>query len=96
MNQYFGLDTLMASNGITSSDAFMAYYLQVLSRREDQNLNEIGFEEWDTPQIDFDYKMLEVEDQIKVMATSVDLNSDPIPLVRRLAGNLARTTTARN
>ena len=80
MNQYFGLDTLMASNGITSSDAFMAYYLQVLSRREDQNLNEIGFEEWDTPQIDFEYKMLEVEDQIKVMATYVDLNSDPIPL----------------
>ena len=80
MNQYYGLDTLMASNGINSSDAFMAYYLQVLSRRESQNLNEIGFEEWDTPQIDFDYKMLEVEDQIKVMATYVDLNSEPIPL----------------
>ena len=94
MNQYFGLDTLMASNGITSSDAFMAYYLQVLSRREDQNLNEIGFEEWDTPQIDFDYKMLEVEDQIKVMATYVDLNSDPIPLGTKgfntLSGSIPR------
>jgi hypothetical protein len=80
MNQYFGLDTLMASNGITSSAAFMAYYIQVLSRRESQNLNEIGFEEWDTPQIDFEYKMLEAEDQIKVMATYVDLNSEPIPI----------------
>lgn len=94
MNQYFGLDTLMASNGITSSDAFSAYYLQVLSRREDQNLNEIGFEEWDVPQIDFDYKMLEVEDQIKVMATYVDLNSDPIPLGTKgfntLSGSIPR------
>ena len=94
MNQYFGLDTLMASNGITSSDAFMAYYLQVLSRREDQNLNDIGFEEWDVPQIDFDYKMLEVEDQIKVMATYVDLNSDPIPLGTKgfntLSGSIPR------
>lgn len=84
----------MASNGITSSDAFMAYYLQVLSRREDQNLNEIGFEEWDVPQIDFDYKMLEVEDQIKVMATYVDLNSDPIPLGTKgfntLSGSIPR------
>lgn len=84
----------MTSNGITSSDAFMAYYLQVLSRRESQNLNEIGFEEWDTPQVDFDYKMLEVEDQIKVMATYVDLNSDPIPLGTKgfntLSGSIPR------
>ena len=34
MNQYLGLDTLMASNGITSADAFMAYYKQALSLRE--------------------------------------------------------------
>lgn len=94
MNQYYGLDTLMASNGINSSEAFMAYYLQVLSRRESQNLNEIGFEEWDAPQIDFDYKMLEVEDQIKVMATYVDLNSEPIPLGTKgfntLSGSIPR------
>lgn len=80
MNQYFGLDTLMASNGITNADAFMAYYNQVLSRRENQNLNIIGFEEWGIPQIDFTYKMLEAEQKISVMATYVDLNSDPIPL----------------
>lgn len=80
MNQYLGLDTLMASNGITNADAFMAYYKQVLSRRENQNLNVIGFEEWGIPQIDFTYKMLEAEQKISVMATYVDLNSDPIPL----------------
>ena len=80
MNQYLGLDTLMASNGITNADAFMAYYKQVLSSRENQNLNIIGFEEWGIPQIDFTYKMLEAEQKISVMATYVDLNSDPIPL----------------
>ena len=80
MNQYLGLDTLMASNGITNADAFMAYYKQVLSLRENQNLNIIGFEEWGIPQIDFTYKMLEAEQKISVMATYVDLNSDPIPI----------------
>ena len=80
MNQYLGLDTLMASNGITNADAFMAYYKQVLSFRENQNLNIIGFEEWGIPQVDFTYKMLEAEQKISVMATYVDLNSDPIPL----------------
>ena len=80
MNQYFGLDTLMASNGITNAETFMAYYLQVLSRRESQDLNVEGFEEWGIPQIEFTYKMLEAEQQVKVMATYVDLNSDPIPL----------------
>ena len=53
MNKYFGLDTLMASNGITSADAFTAYYIQVLSRRESQNLNVEGFDQWGIPQIDF-------------------------------------------
>ena len=107
MNQYLGLDTLMASNGITSADAFMAYYRQVLSFRENQNLNIIGFEEWGIPQIEFTYKMLEAEQKISVMATYVDLNpirflsvpraSTPsrVPSrARRPAGSSARTTTA--
>lgn len=80
MNQYYGLDTLMASNGITSSKQFEAYYKQVLSRRENEDLNIIGFETWDTPQIDFTYQMLEAEQKVKVMATYVDLNSEPIPI----------------
>lgn len=80
MNAYYGLDTLMASNGITSSQAFMAYYVQVLSRLENQDLDIRGFEEWDVPQIEFTYKMLEAKQQVSVMATYVDLNSDPIPI----------------
>lgn len=94
MNQYFGLDTLMASNGITSAEAFMAYYQQVLSRRENQNLNVIGFEEWGIPQVDFTYRMLEAEQKISVMATYVDLNSDPMPIgtkgFKTLEGSIPR------
>lgn len=80
MNKYFGLNTLMASNGINSSEAFDAYYKAILSRRENQDLNIVGFEKWDTPQIDFTYQMLEAEERIKVMATVLDLNSEPIPI----------------
>lgn len=94
MNQYLGLDTLMASNGINSAEAFTAYYVQVLSRRESQNLNVIGFEEWGIPRIEFTYKMLEAEQKISVMATYVDLNSDPIPIgtkgFRTLEGQIPR------
>lgn len=70
----------MASNGITSADAFTAYYIQILSRRESQDLDVEGFEEWGIPQIDFTYKELEAEAHVTRMATYVDLNSDPIPL----------------
>ena len=94
MNKYFGLDTLMASNGITSADAFTAYYMQVLSRRESQNLNVEGFEQWGIPQIDFTYKELEAEQHVSRMATYVDLNSDPIPLGTKgfntLSGSIPR------
>lgn len=80
MNKYFGLDTLMEYKGITSNEAFQVYYNSVLSRNESQALNLTGFETWDAPQIDFTYEQLEEEDQIKAMATYVDLNSEPIPL----------------
>lgn len=94
MNKYFGLNTLMASNGITSSQAFDAYYKAILSRRENQDLNIVGFERWDTPQIDFTYNQLEAEEKIKVMATVLDLNSEPIPLGTKgfniLSGSIPR------
>lgn len=80
MNKYFGLDTLMQYKGITSNEAFQAYYNAVLAANENQALNLDGFEEWDVPQVDFTYEQLEIEDQIKVMATYVDLNSEPLPL----------------
>lgn len=84
----------MASNGITSSKDFDAYYAAILSRRESQNLNIVGFEQWDTPQIDFTYDLLEAEQKISVMATVLDLNSEPIPLgskgFRTLNGSIPR------
>lgn len=80
MDRYFGLDTLMQYKGITSNEAFQAYYNNILAKNESQALNLDGFDEWDVPQIDFTYEQLEVEDQIKVMATYVDLNSEPIPI----------------
>lgn len=80
MDKYYGLDTLMEFKGITSNEAFQVYYNQVLAKNESESLNLSGFNVWDVPQIDFTYEQLEVEDQIKVMATYVDLNSEPIPL----------------
>ena len=80
MDKYFGLDTLMDFKGLTSNQAFEAYYHNVLSRRESEALNLNGFEQWDIPQIDFTYEQLEIENQIAAMATYVDLNSEPIPL----------------
>lgn len=80
MDKYFGLDTLMQYKGITSNEAFQAYYNSVLSNRESQALNLDGFDQWDVPQIDFTYEQLELENQIQVMATYVDLNSEPIPI----------------
>ena len=80
MEIYNGLDTLMSVKGLTSNEAFQAYYDQVLSSRENEALNISGFETWDVPQIDFTYEQLELENQISVMATYVDLNSEPIPL----------------
>lgn len=80
MDKYFGLDTLMDFKGLTSNAAFEAYYHDVLSRRESEALNLVGFEQWDVPQIDFTYEQLEIENQVAAMATYVDLNSEPVPL----------------
>lgn len=94
MDKYFGLDTLMDFKGLTSNQAFEAYYHNVLSRRESEALNLNGFEQWDVPQIDFTYEQLEMENQIAAMATYVDVNSEPIPLgtkgVNVLRGSIPR------
>lgn len=94
MDKYFGLDTLMEFKGLTSNAAFEAYYHNVLSRRESEGLNLVGFEQWDVPQIDFTYEQLELENQVAAMATYVDLNSEPIALgtkgVSILRGSIPR------
>lgn len=78
MKQFSGLDTLMASNAITSTASFEAYYKDVLSRMESQGENFEGFE-WGRTQLDFTYEMLQAERQIEVMASYVDLNSPALP-----------------
>ena len=78
MYRFQGLDSLMSAKKITDSAAFEAYLKEVFSKRESQNENFTGFE-WDTPQLDFTYEMLEAEKQIDVMASYVDLNSPALP-----------------
>lgn len=94
MKRFSGLDTLMASNSITSNTSFDAYYKQVLSAVENQDENFEGFE-WAPQQIDFTYEMLEAEAQIEVMASYVDLNSPALPAgnsttLTKLSGTIPR------
>ena len=78
MDRFMGLDTLMAANGLTSAKAFDVYYDTILKGRENMDLNIEGFE-WDDPQIDFTYEMLETGDDVYAMAHYVDLNSPALP-----------------
>ena len=78
MDRFMGLDTLMAANGLTSAKAFDVYYNTILEGRENMDLNIEGFE-WDDPQIDFTYEMLETGDDVYAMAHYVDLNSPALP-----------------
>ena len=94
MNQIFGLDTLMAIKGLTSNEAFQVYYNDILASREGEGLNLSGFERWDIPQVDFTYEQLEIENNIKVMATYVDLNSEAIPIGNKV-GSILRGSIPR-
>lgn len=79
MYRFNGLESLMASKGINSSKIFTAYLKEVFSKRESHDENLEGFV-WDTPQLDFTYEMLEMEKNVEVMASYVDLNSPAVPL----------------
>lgn len=79
MYRFYGLESLMASKGINSSKIFTAYLAEVFSKRESQDANLEGFV-WDNPQLDFTYEMLEMEKNVEVMASYVDLNSPAVPL----------------
>lgn len=78
MYRFQGLDSLMTSKGITDSGTFDAYLKEVLSKRESQGANLTGFV-YDTPQIDFNYKVLQTEAKVDVMASYMDLNSPAVP-----------------
>lgn len=87
MDYYKGLDTLMGYKGLTSSESFTAWYQSVIAPYESQELDLTGFD-WDLPQVDFDYQQLEIEGQLKVMATYLDAYSEPIPLGTKGIGAL--------
>ena len=87
MDYYKGLDTLMSYKGLTSSESFSAWYQSVIAPYETQELDLSGFE-WDLPQVDFKYEQLEVESQLKVMATYLDAYSEPLPLGTKGIGAL--------
>lgn len=94
MDRFMGLDTLMKSNGLVNSNAFEIYYNEILAGRENQNLDIDGFE-WDEPQLDFTYEMLEAGNDVEVMATYVDLNSPALPAGKKaefakLTGSIPR------
>lgn len=78
MYRFQGLDSLMTAKGITDSGTFDAYLKEVLSKRESQGANLEGFV-FDTPQLDFSFKVLQAEAKIDVMASYVDLNSPALP-----------------
>lgn len=74
-----GFYNLMAEAGITSSESFSAYVSQVLGFGESQALNLDGFPFEPTNQLGFDYKQMQLENRIKVMATYTDKDSEAIP-----------------
>lgn len=78
MYRFNGLESLMSAKGIVDSGTFDAYLSEVLAKRESQGANLTGFV-FDAPQIGFDFKMLQLEAKIDVMASYVDLNSPALP-----------------
>lgn len=74
-----GFYNLMAEAGIASSESFSAYIKQVLGFGESQALNLDGFPFEPTNQLGFDYKQMQIENRIKVMATYTDKDSEAIP-----------------
>ena len=76
MNQFLGMDNLMDFFKITSNPVFAQFYNDVLQRNEDFNLDMHGAE-WAPIQNVFTYEVWEQYNDIEVMATFLDLDSDP-------------------
>lgn len=75
--RFLGLDNIMSSLGLNTSDDFQMWYEDGLVDLETEDLNIEGFE-WADPQLGFDYGFLEAEGRLKSMATYVDYNSEPL------------------
>lgn len=76
MNSYRNMGDLMGYFGITSSPIFADFYNTVFAKGENQNLDIRGAT-WGRLQDVFTYEMWERYNNVEVMATFVDLYSDP-------------------
>lgn len=71
--------SLMAEAGILSTTSFDGYIKKVLGFGETQDLNLDGFIFEPASQLEFDYAQIQLENQISVMATYPDKDSEVIP-----------------
>lgn len=76
MNQYLNVDDLMGFFGLTTSPLLTQYYNDVLEQTENYNLDMRGAQ-WGDMQNNFTYEMWEQYNNLEVMATFTDLDSDP-------------------
>lgn len=94
MNEYLGLDNLMGFFGLDKNPFFAQYYNEILSVNENQELDIRG-SQWGEVQPVFTYEMYEQYNDVEVMATFVDLDSDPLPMggsvkVKKMTGSIPR------
>lgn len=74
-----GFYTLMDEAGLLNSQNFSLYIDNVLGYGNTQALKLDGFSFEPVNQLDFDYRQLQIENQLKVMATYTDKDSEAIP-----------------
>lgn len=94
MNEYLGLDNLMGFFGLDKNPYFAQYYKDLLSVNENQNLDIRG-SQWGEIQPVFTYEMYEQYNDVEVMATFTDLDSDPLPMggsfkTKKMTGSIPR------
>ena len=81
MNTYGnGFYSLMEQAGISNKDSFDAYLKDVIGANNSTELKLDGFVWENNMQLDFDYKQLQIENRVGVMATYLDKDSEAIPL----------------
>lgn len=94
MNSYRNIGDLMGYFGIKSSPEFTEFYNTVFAKGENQDLDIRGAR-WGRLQDVFTYEMWERYNNVEVMATFVDLYSDPRPIggsvkYNKLSGSIPR------
>lgn len=92
--RFNGFDGIMQALGLGTTKSLEVWYNKYLQGKETTNLNIEGFG-WDTAQIDFEYELGEVFENVTAMATYVDLNSEPLPRgreisIRKFGGSIPR------